>query len=120
MALMEGFFRDKRAFDKLMSFLIYLVIVAIILLGLWKFINTYVSEESLKEQVLAKQIALMIDSSEPGTQMVITKGKFIVSVGSNEVNVKASQERLGYTYSFFTRNKVEAVQKEGILTLKFS
>ncbi len=53
-------FHDKRGFEKLFQFVIYLVIVIMILLGLLQFINNYSSGEAVKEQILAKQIALAI------------------------------------------------------------
>lgn len=112
-----GLFYNKKAFEKLLSFVIYLIIVAIILIGLLMFINNYASAESVKEQVLAKQIALAIDAAKPGTQITITKINFIVSISNNEVNAKSKPERMGYSYKFFTTNKIETKQTEGIITI---
>ncbi len=113
-------FHDKRGFEKLFQFVIYLVIVIMILLGLLQFINNYSSGEAVKEQILAKQIALAIDAAKPGTEIVITKGKFLVSINNKEVNARAKEERQGYTYPFFTQNRIETEQKEGILNIKIS
>lgn len=111
---------DKRAFEKLLSFVIYLIIVVIIFLGVLQFINSHAAGDAVKEQILAKQISLFIDSAKPGTQIIIMKGKFIISLSKNEVNVKSKEEMIGYTYNFFTKNKVDIEQKEGVLTISIS
>lgn len=120
MTSIRDFFYNKKAFEKLLSFIIYIIIVAIILIGLLMFINNYASAESVKEQVLAKQIALFIDAAKPSTQISITKDKFIVSTDKNKINVKSKQERQGYTYPFFTQNKIETEDKGGVLIITIS
>jgi hypothetical protein len=119
----SNLFKDKRGFDQIIATVIYLIIALVIFAGLLKFVSDRASGDSLKEQVLAKQIALILDTAKPGTEVNITIGSFIVDLDNmnHEVIVKSKPERIGYRYHIFTNNRAPSItKKEDILTIGIS
>lgn len=119
MKLRGGLFYDKRAL-KLLSWVIYLILIITMFVILLGFVQVNLSGDAVKEQVLAKQIGLAVDAAKPDTQIIINKGKFIVSFNKEEVTVKSKEARQGYTYNFFTQNKIKTEDKGGVLIINIS
>lgn len=94
---------DKKGdMQRLLSWIIYLIFVLVLVIALSFFINTSASGELAKKQILAKQIALLIDSARPGTIATINKEDFSISISGNIINVKGKKDIVGYDYDFFS------------------
>jgi|GEM_PF-3264252 hypothetical protein len=103
----ERCLKTKKASDELMAFIQYLIFVIIIFVVLILFIRESATGNLLKEQILAKQVALLIDIAKPGTEIMLDTSNFAVNVENGVVNVKAKPENPGYSYSFFSKHKIE-------------
>ena len=108
--------RNKRG-NLLTENIIFIILTLIFFSILIFFIFSRTGGSALVEEELAKQIALAIDSSNPGTILKINVEKAlgkakkenyqgsIISVNGNVVTVKL-REKSGYSYTFF--NNVDA------------
>lgn len=110
----------KRGMTRLQSFIIYIILPLIILLSLIFFINRISSGKSIEEQVLAKQLALLIDAAKPGTEIILTIEGFMVEISEKEVKVKSEREGIGYSYEFFTPYNIGYEKQDNKLILKVS
>jgi hypothetical protein len=78
-------------------------------------VRSAASGDIIKEQVLAKQIALLVDSAKPNTELTIEKGNFTVTVYNDKVAVKAAGG-MGYSYNFLAKhNLLTEEQKNKII-----
>ncbi|MFH1248814.1 MAG: hypothetical protein V1660_01545 [archaeon] len=124
----KDFFSQKRANTDLQSFIIYIIFVIFILFVLLVFIRKSANGDILKEQVLAKQISLLIDISKPGTEISLHKDYFDVSIKTNQVTALSKKEDAlsklqktkGYSYDFISKYNVVGEQKEAMLSIKIS
>ncbi len=91
----------KRGIGQLQYFIISTVIAVIIFLALIAFISKSSSGDLTKKQALAKQIALLIDASQPGTAITLDKKGFVISASGNRVVVSSKDSGGGYDYEFF-------------------
>lgn len=116
---------NKKAVDLLTGNLIF-IILAIVFIGiLFLFVYSKSSSEALVEEQTAKQIALMIDAANPGTQIILNiegvlegnKAANPIRIGEGVVRVQLS-EKSGYSYGFFNRVEVESQISGGNLILK--
>jgi len=108
----------KRGQQELLSVIIQLLIVATLMIILVYFINSTVSGKLVKDQMSAKQLALIIDSAKPGTSISITS-ETNLSIDGNKA--RAQSDKLAYEYDFYTNYTANLEQKEGgvyILTIK--
>jgi len=106
---------DSELLMREIGFLIFVVIIAAILIA---FIYIQSKGDAMKEQNLVKQIALLIDSSEPGIMLTINIEKMsLVKIDSEkkEIFVKASERSLGKKYPYFNNNKIESVTRGEML-----
>lgn len=98
--------------------IIFIVLNLIFLSMIVLFVFSRTTSTSLLEEKYAKEIALMIDSAQPGMTIHLNMedalsaaGNFgannIVSVSGNNITVKLS-DKTGFTYSFFNNVKVSA------------
>lgn len=100
---------DKKGdIEELQSFIIYIVFVIIIFLVLLAFITNAATGTLAKQQVLAKEIALLVDSAEPGTEFTVNAENLTVSFKEGKVEVN-SKELAGqaYEYAFSTARQIE-------------
>jgi len=107
----------KRRGNILAENIVFIILTLIFFSILVFFIFSRTGGASLTEEELAKQVALIIDSSKPGTivkinvEDALAKAKkenyqgSIISVNGNVVTVKL-REKGGYSYTFF--NNVDA------------
>jgi uncharacterized protein (UPF0333 family) len=99
---------DKRGDAKL------LLNVIIILMYLFAAGNVFAWEsgqatgKSIKTEVVAKQVVLMIDSAKPGAVIFIDSE---IEINGNIVTAKFENQKS--EYSFFSKNKVSARKVEG-------
>ncbi len=108
------------ALQSMQYFLISIIIAVLIGLFLIKFITTSSSGDTIKKQVLAKQIALLIDESQPGTVIKLDKKGFSVSLSNNQVIVGSKDGLTSYHYDFFTKNSVSIENKEKEILIRIS
>ena len=129
---MENFnYKKNRKATLLVSDVVFLVLVLAFIAILFLFVSKQSSNVYLLEQKTAKEIALLIDASEPGTQVklrlteVLDKKETTISDGdaividdkANFVSVKLSGKS-GYSYGFFVkRDRIEYSIVEGYLTI---
>lgn len=110
--------------------IIYLVIALLFIGMLFVFVYKKSSNSALVEEETAKEIALMLDSTRPGTSVLLNVDDALnkndgvpiaqtIVIKDNIVTVKLknSQNYQGYSYSFFNKfNDVRAaiVTREGL------
>jgi hypothetical protein len=111
---------EKRSTGILQSHVTNITILVIIFINLVYFINNISSGKLIEEQVLAKQIALLIDSAKPGTEIIINVQDFLVEISGNEVKVKSEVDKNGYAYDFFVPYKIEQKMEGNNLILRIS
>lgn len=110
---MKNFFSKKKKGNILTENLIFIILNLVFLSILILFLFTKMSGAAVLEEKYAKEIALMIDSAEPGmtinldmedafkiTQKEGINSKDIVKIENNIVTVKLRDNK-GYSYSFF-------------------
>lgn len=97
--------------------LIFIMLNLIFLIILILFLFSKIESTAVLEEKYAKQIALIIDSAEPGMTIEVNMEeayknmaegmdfKKIIKIEENRVYVKLS-DRGGYSYSFFNNNEV--------------
>ena len=110
-------FKEKRGQTDVTPFVVYLVLAILVLLTLIFFISSSANGVKIKEQVFAKQIVLLIDSARKDTVISVPKAGFEVTLSGNTITVKG-QKSTGYSYEFFSRNKVEIESQENNLIIK--
>ncbi|OIO81487.1 hypothetical protein AUJ84_00925 [Candidatus Pacearchaeota archaeon CG1_02_32_132] len=98
----------------LMENVIFIILIIVFISILFVFVTRQGSNQSVLEKQLAKQIALVIDEAEPGTQVQIRVedefnkypgGK--IQVDNNVVNVNFGSGA-GYSYGYFNKVNVES------------
>lgn len=98
------------------------------------FVRDAASGAGMKERILSKEIALMINAAKPGTSIEIdisayeaiakkNKIKNFIEIGNNNVTVTLSGK--GFVYPYFSMNKIdykygEEQQLAGFLYMKVS
>ncbi|MEK6760333.1 MAG: hypothetical protein AABX93_00230 [Nanoarchaeota archaeon] len=120
--------KDKRG-NLLTENIIFIILTLIFFSILILFISSRTGGASLMEEELAKQIALVIDSSKPRTIVKINVEdalakakkenyqKSIISVTGNTITVKL-REKGGYSYSFFNNVDVSIFPDTSSLEIK--
>ncbi len=106
-----------------MGHLQWFIISAILLLlffyAVLAFINKSAAGEITKQQVLAKQIALLVDASESGTELTIEKGNFTVSISKNKVDVSSkSLMSIHSTYELLSERELEIQEQQNKIIIK--
>lgn len=109
----------KGDMEQLQSFIIYIVFVLVIFIILLAFIRNSASGKLVQQQVLAKEIALLIDASEPGTELAIEKGRFTVAISKAKVEVSsASLMSFPSAYEFLSERQLETEEKDSKIIIK--
>jgi len=98
----------KRGQEELLRFVIYIFAAIIILIVLINFVSGVAGGRLVKSQILAKEIALFIDSAEPGTSMIFNYEKADVIINKDARVVTAKIENSAYTYPFFTSHDIDS------------
>ena len=122
-------FKNKKASELVYEAIIPIILIIIFFSALFLFVSRTGSNISFYEQVYAKEIALAIDSSNPGTTIAINVDKQrslferdvagSVTISDGNVKVKLS-EGDGYSYKYFSSYSVNEILEEidGKLFLK--
>ncbi len=121
---MKNFFLKNRKGDILIENVIFIILNIIFISLLLIFLWNQGSGAVLLEQTHAKQISLLIDSSEPVMKIKLNMDKAfelakengldfdeVVTITGNVVNVKLS-EKGGYEYAFFNDVRVGPYPEE--------
>lgn len=109
----------KGDMEQLQSFIIYLVFVLIIFIVLLAFIRNSASGKLVQQQVLAKEIALLIDASGPGIELAIEKGNFTVSISKDKVEVSSpSLMSVPSAYELLSERQLETEEKQNKIIIK--
>src|SRR3989344_6577479 len=105
--------------DVLTENIIFIILTLIFFSILITFVFTRSSGNAIKEEELAKQVALIVDSAKPGMIIKINVedylelakkenyDKNIITINGNLVTAKF-REKVGYPYSFFNDVSVSA------------
>lgn len=112
--------KDKKAAEEVLSFIIYAIFALIIFIALLFFVRNSAGGDLLKEQILTKQVALLIDAAKPGTEIIINKENFLVQIIEKKVIAKAKPANFGYVYDFFSPYIIETETKGTTLKIKVS
>lgn len=104
---------DKRGDEKLLMEIILIVIFLFAGGTVFAWESGQASGKSIKTEVVSKQVALMIDSAKSGTVIFIDSE---IEINGNIVTAKFENQKS--EYSFFTKNKVSAIKKEGGTEIK--
>jgi hypothetical protein len=109
----------KGDMEQTYSFIIYAFFVFVIFLVLLRFITNSASGVLVQQQVLAKEIALLIDASEPGTELTIEKGNFTISISKDKVEVSsASLMSIPSVHEFLSEKELETKQEQNKIIIK--
>ncbi len=125
--------RGKKAEDLMYPIIIFVVLNLIFFSTLLIFVYKSSNGTLALEQVYSKEIALLIDGSEPGMEVSIdfskpikiaeenglTSKEEMVSISSGTVTVKLS-EKGGYAFNYFSNSEVQVEFNENNLVLKFN
>lgn len=112
---------SNRKADILMSNVVFIILVILFFSVLLAFIVRQSSQAYIIEEQTAKKIALIIDASEKGTQVILNVEEVInrneltgnpINIVGNMVYVKLT-EKTGYRYSFFNNAQIEIIQLTG-------
>jgi hypothetical protein len=122
------FLSQKTGNTDLQSVIIYLLFVLFILFVLLVFVRNFANGDILKEQILSKQVSLLIDISKPGTEINIQKDYFDVSINKGIVTsiskkqdaISKLQKLNGFSYDFLSKYNVVGEQQEAMLKIKVS
>ena len=98
---------DKKAAEDMLAFVIYIILAVFIILALLAFIRNSSSKDLLKQQILAKEISLLVDSAQAGTEIIINKAGLTVTLQEKKVIVKSEKQPLTYSYDFISPHKFE-------------
>ena len=115
--------KDKKGdVQQLQFFIMYMVFAIIIFVFLIYFVHNSLTTEGLKSKILAKEVALLIDSAKPGTEISIDTEGFAVSLDekNKEIVVQAEKKPTSYSYNYFSLNKIELSKKETEILIKIS
>lgn len=107
----------KRGMTILQFFIINTIRIVLLFTILMFFINRASSGELIGEQVLAKQIALLIDSARLGTEIIVNTGEFNVEKEGNEIKITSEKNSHGYSYRFFSKQAVGLRMEENNLII---
>ncbi len=115
---------------------IFLVLNLLFLSMIILFISTNLSPTAKLEEATAKKIALFIDAAQPGMTLTVNVDEALLRAKKNGISpteaimlsgnsvlvrLDSSNNRQGYTYSFFTRAPVSVFSaREGYITLVIS
>jgi hypothetical protein len=109
---------NKKAIEFLTEHIIYIIVVAIFFSVMFLFVSRAGSQVTAVEQLYAKQIALIIDKSNPETEINIDISKLykkadskslenIIKIDNNNNKVTVSLvPGKGYSYNFFSSNNI--------------
>ena len=116
---------DKKAVDLLTGNLIFIILAVVFIGILFVFVYSKSSSEALVEEQTAKQIALMIDAANSGTQIILNiEGVLENNKATNPIRIEEGvvrvqlSEKSGYSYGFFNDVEVESEIKGENLILK--
>jgi hypothetical protein len=111
---------NKRGQEQLLLVVIQLVVVALFLILVVYFINSTASGKLVKNQIISKQIAMLLDSANPGTTIAIVSESDL-TLTINSVKSQILNNNLPYEYEFYNPSNIN-IKKEGagsyILTVK--
>ncbi|MBS3090696.1 hypothetical protein J4433_02910 [Candidatus Pacearchaeota archaeon] len=111
--------KGKKGDTQLYSFITYIVFVLIVFLVLLSFVNRTATGTVTKQQVLAKEIALLVDSSPTGTELIIEKGNFTIIFKENKVEVNSKDiASYPYEYEFSTMREIETSEQDTKIIIK--
>lgn len=106
--------RDKRGVNLVYGTVIFIILNLMFFIAMFLVVSRIENEAALYEQAYAKEIALLIDSAEPGTfislnvddfnefieKKLVSEGQ-IVLININKVNIKLSNGA-GYSFIYFS------------------
>lgn len=118
---MRGFSKDKRGVNLINQTVIFIILNILFLSFLFFFVARAATGTAIYEQKYAKQIALVIDNSQPSTSVsiniedinkILKKSELetfkILNLQNNQVTFKLTEGE-GYTYPYFSNYNVEGV-----------
>ena len=99
--------RGKRGEEAIMFNIIYILIAILILASFLVFIGGIASGRLVKSQIIAKEIALLIDGAEPGTSIEITHEKAEIKIDEEKGEVAVKIDKSEETFTFFTKYGID-------------
>jgi len=95
---------NKKGAEDLLVITAYIVIIVVAVAAMFYWIDSHGKEDFVQDTVLAKQIAMLIDSADPGTTMFIEK----------EFKIESGKVIVGEAkYDFFTKHPVSYISVDG-------
>ena len=83
-----------------------LVILVFVLVSLVSWINSSMTGDLAKAEITAKQIALFIDSAEPGMEITVKHSSADVLLDENSKSVTVKIKNTNYTYGYISSYKI--------------
>lgn len=108
---------EKKA-EMLMENVVFIIIVVLFFVMMFLFLNTKSNSVSLIEEINAKKIALLLDSANKDTRIVVdvedvyAKNKLktgmpIIIDNVNKMVLVKMSDSTGYSYGYFSNNNVQ-------------
>lgn len=108
-------FKNKRGVEMMTGLIIFIILNLVFFMAMFAFVARTGSGVSFYEQAYAKEIALAIDSADPGTTIYLDVSKQqelfrkdlpgSVQITEDLVRVKLSEKK-GYEFNYFSDYKV--------------
>ena len=116
-----SFKKNKKGVNLIYSTVIFIILNIVFFAAVFAFVARSGSGGGLNEQILAKEIALLVDGSKPGTTIFINlkeaqpflKDSKLTSsdafqIRDGEIIVKLTQDLKGYSFPYFSDYKIES------------
>jgi len=91
--------KDKRGSEYIYMYIFYTLFIMSVLAILIYWTNDVAKNEDFKRQVIAKQIALVLDAAAQDTKIDIQTEDVNLTLGGGKINVK---KNLGFSYNFYS------------------
>lgn len=106
--------KNKRGQELLLKHILYMIFIAFILAAMIYFASNVSKGEAIRKNVVAKQIALLLDAAEPKTAITLSNETFI---SKEDSRITAGKEN-PFSYSFFNPFTVNFAIKEKIMEIE--
>ena len=107
---------NKRGAEELLMNVIYIVIAALILVIFTFWVGGLATGKLTKAQMISKEIALIIDASEPETTISIAHDAGKISIDAEKREVTAKIGGSEFSYDYFSRYRISIIDSNETFT----
>lgn len=108
---------NKKGAEELLWNVVYLTIIALVLIVFTAWLSGLATGKISNAQVLAKELALVIDAAEPETAIIILHEPLNLRIDDAKKEVSVLVGQSGFVYDYFSPYKVSAQGNETSTTI---